>query len=144
MCSSDYIAIIAAFVAFLSLGAQLYVGNNDVGTNLYQHITTLFYNMNAPFLKYPELRPFFYENKEPSNLSEIDLNRIQVIAEMFLDTFEWVEHDIKRAKKFDKEAWRSFMTSIYSSSTILQEFHNQNPLWHPLFDNLIRKSKVRK
>ena len=49
MNSSDYIAIIAVVVAFLSLGAQFYVGKKDVGTNLYQHVTTLFNNMNNPF-----------------------------------------------------------------------------------------------
>ena len=37
MKSSDVIAIIAVVAAFLSLGAQIYVGKRDVGVNLYQH-----------------------------------------------------------------------------------------------------------
>lgn len=53
MSSSDLIAVIAICVAFLSLAAQIYIGKKDVGTNLYQHVTTLFTNMNTPFLEYP-------------------------------------------------------------------------------------------
>lgn len=138
MDGSDYIAIIAIIVAFLSVGAQIYVGKKDVGTDLYQHVTTLFVNMNNPFLEYPELRPYFYENKHPEGLKEEDYNRSIVIAEMFLDTFEWVEHDINKATQIDKKAWEEYMFSIYSSSVIVREFHEKNPLWHPLFNSLLQ------
>lgn len=50
-----------------------------------------------------------------------------MIAEMFLDTFEWVKHDIKRATTVDKESWREFMIGVYSSSIVIREFHEKNP-----------------
>lgn len=137
--SSDVIAIIAVVAAFLSLGAQIYVGKREVGVNLYQHVTNLFNSLNAPFLEYPQLRPYFYDNKKPENLNLEDNNRIEVIAEMFLDTFEWVEHDIQKAKKIDKDSWRDFMIGVYSSSDVIKSFHEKNPSWHPLFNKLIQK-----
>lgn len=142
---SDLIAVLAILIAFMSLAAQIYIGNNDVGTNLYQHVTTLFTNMSTPFLEYPELRVYFYENEAPTNLNSRDYYRVIVIAEMFLDTFEWVEHDIKRARPVDKESWRDFMIGVYSSSIVMREFHEKNPSWHPLFNKLIetRLKKVK-
>ena len=140
MNNSDYIAIIAVIVAFLSLGAQIYVGKKDVGATLYQHVTSLFNNLNAPFLEHPELRPYFYENRSPHDLSAENQHRALVIAEMFLDTFEWVEHDITKAKKVDKDSWRDYMLDVYASSIIVRNFHEKNPSWHPLFDALVQKT----
>lgn len=143
MNNSDLIAIIAIFVAFLSLAAQMYIGKKDVGTSLYQHVTILFNNMNMPFLQYPELRVYFYENGVPTDLNRENYNRVMVIAEMFLDTFEWIEHDIKRASTVDRESWRDYMIGIYSSSVAIREFHEKNPSWHPLFNNLLIANKVK-
>ena len=142
MNSSDLISIIAIIVASFSLGAQIYIGKKDVGTNLYQHVTNLFTNMNTPFLQYPELREFFYDNKAPLNLDKESYYRVIVIAEMFLDTFEWVEHDIRRATSVDKKSWREYMIGVYSSSVIIREFHENNPSWHPLFNKLLCNYKI--
>ena len=100
--------------------------------------------MNNPFLEYPELRPYFYDNKKaPENICVKDYNRIIVIAEMFLDTFEWVEHDISQATYIDKKSWRDYMISVYSTSDVIQNFHKANPTWHPLFNNLINSSNIQ-
>lgn len=144
MNSSDFLSIVAIAVAFFSLITQVYIGKKDVGTNLYSHVTSLFSNLNAPFLEYPQLRPYFYNGKDPEDLAEEELYRATVITEIVLDTFEWVEHDIKRATQTDKESWRDFMIGVYSQSSLVKDFHDANPSWHPLFDKMIMSKGIRK
>ena len=73
------------------------------------------------FKDYPELRPYFYENKtlEPE---DPQYDRALIVAEYCFDLFE---HVVQKRRKMSAELWKTwkyYIQRIYGGSPILQAF----------------------
>ena len=140
---SDVLSILALAVSFVALFVKFVFSRKSLRASLYQKVTELFFSLHQPFLEHPEMRAYFYEGKSHLSAEDAVLARLKVTGEMFLDTFEWIMHDIDNSDHEDVESWENFILHIYRNSSITREIHKGHPEWHPLFQKLlVRKTHV--
>lgn len=141
---SDVLSILALAVSFVALFVKFFFSRKSLRVSLYQKVTELFFSLHQPFLEHPEMRAYFYEGKSHTGAEDAELARLRVTGEMFLDTFEWIMHDIDNSDHEDVESWEDYILHIYANSSITREMHIMHPEWHPLFQKLlVRKNHAR-
>lgn len=141
---SDYLSLLAIFVALVSAYAALRVDKKAIHLEAFHRVTDLFIKMDEVFIEYPEARPYFYEDKVLPSNETVQSQRVLMIAEFVLDVFDWVCHDCVGAGKEDVESWREFMASVFETSPVLTDFHSTHREWHPVLDQVLFSDRPEK
>lgn len=84
------------------------------------------------FLRYPDLRPYFYGGRYPSKDDPQLINRAETVAETILDLFEVVILQRERfAIAWSKETWDAYMSHMFASSRFLCDYLDRSAGWFP-------------
>ena len=98
----------------------------------WQNIMSILFNLGSYLIQNPNLRPYFYENK---NLPEEDSNRqaVLLLSIMYLDFFEYLlisEKKMADAWDWSKETWNTWIIDMFKKSCVLRESIEQNSSWY--------------
>jgi hypothetical protein len=99
------------------------------------------YNQSLSIMKFfaenPELRPFFYDNRELS-LAADDLQRLKILstAEMVAGFMELVALQLEEQLPEIRPRWKAYVCDAYASSPVLREHLESCRTWYA--DDLLR------
>lgn len=101
--------------------------------------------MDKIFLEHPELRPYFYENIDISQITDDDTRRrVMIVAEYQLDYFDLVMTQLDYIptdgdSQEDKENWNKYFADSFAKSPALCKRIGDNPDWY--MTRLVKISK---
>ncbi|MGY3520623.1 hypothetical protein [Micromonospora haikouensis] len=107
----------------------------------YHGVIGLLRELDKTFIEHPEIRPYFYGGK-PLAADDPQLPRVQAVAELVLDSFEWIWY---KRKSFDAEnggGWKAYMVDTFSSSPALQTHYAKSASWYPGITRLIADCSI--
>ncbi|WP_330460543.1 hypothetical protein OIB37_28885 [Streptomyces sp. NBC_00820] len=104
-------------------------------TTSYHAGTDLFMEVNRVFVEHPEVRPYFYDGKELTE-GDPNSNRVQAVAELMLDVFEWIWHRREGITEADRQAWADYVGQMFRLSPALRKYHLDHLAWHPTITEL--------
>jgi len=130
MGSSDVLAMVAIVAAILSAIYSYRLSRRAHHASTYYGAIGLLRELDKTFIEYPDTRPYFYDGK-PVDGDESSRQRVQAVAELVLDTFEWIWHrqDVLNAK--NEVGWQTYIVDTFSSSPALQEYYASYAPWYP-------------
>ncbi|WP_320067665.1 hypothetical protein [Micromonospora sp. RTGN7] len=134
--SSDILAIAAIIAALLSAIYSYRLSRRAHDTSIYYGVIGLFRELDKTFIEHPEVRPYFYEGK-PVDVDDPNLQRVRAVAELVLDTFEWIWYRRKELNAEAEEGWMAYIFDTFYSSQALQEHYVRFPSWYPGIRRLI-------
>jgi hypothetical protein len=87
--------------------------------------------LDRVFIEYPELRPYFYEEKDIAKEDPL-YNRVVAVAEMHLDTFDYA---LKHAEDFQNYepfpgSEKVWMQDMFRKSPILRHYLQTKKAWY--------------
>lgn len=139
---SDYIAALAVAISVAASWLAYYASMKSHQTATKSHEassyhagTDLFLQLDLVFVEHPHVRPYFYNGKA---LTEGDpyYHRVQAVAELMLDVFEWIWHRREGISDVDRQAWADYVGSMFALSPVLREYHLGHLAWHPTITDL--------
>ncbi|KXK63670.1 hypothetical protein AWW66_01520 [Micromonospora rosaria] len=107
----------------------------------YYGVIGLFRELDKTFIEYPDVRPYFYDGK-PVDVDGPTAYRIRAVAELVLDTFEWIWHRQKDLDTNGEDGWRAYIVDMFSSSPALQQHYAGSTSWYPGITRLIADRAV--
>lgn len=134
--SSDVLAIAAIMAAILSAIYSYRLSRKSHHVATYYGVINLFRELDKTFVEYPDLRPYVYDGKTVE-LDDPNRHRVQAVAELVLDTFEWIWLRQKDLNAKDEDGWRAYIADTFSSSPALQQHYARFASWYPGITRLI-------
>ena len=130
MASSDILAVVAITASLFSAIYSYRLSRQAHQVSTYYGAVGLFRELDRTFVEYPEIRPYFYDGK---NVDDDDPNRhrVQAVAELVLDAFEWIWHRQRNLKAGGEGGWRAYIVETFSSSPALQQHYVKSTSWYP-------------
>lgn len=119
-------ALIAAF-GIVFVWRQVRLQAQDSRTELVTTMTALMISVSGVFVRYPEMRKYFYENKAPD--SE-DYARAIAIAVTIADAMDHISANLDRMEPQVQAAWTNYMRDIYNGSVILRTYLEDHWAWY--------------
>jgi hypothetical protein len=98
----------------------------------YLNMLELMVSIDRFFIDKPELKPYFYNNKEVDAKDPIEKDRLESVAEMMMDFFEAVYHQKGSLPVATFNAYKRYMRRIYEHSPVLKDFLGKNE-WGQLY-----------
>lgn len=98
----------------------------------YLSMLELMVTIDRFFIEKPELKPYFYGNKEVDAKDPVEKDRLESVAEMIMDFFEAVYHQQGSLPAATVAAYESYMRKIYNHSPVLKDFLGKNE-WGQLY-----------
>jgi hypothetical protein len=99
----------------------------ETNVALYAHME----NVRAVFQNHPEIRPYFYENRDIDPRDPLYDLAIST-AESMVDLFELVTFLRATVQTDSWETWKIYMRKLYELSPVLRLFVEQNDTWYTL------------
>ena len=98
-------------------------------SGVYQSITDTMIDIDRLFVERPELRGHFYDEEL---LPDVPLERARVLAaaELLLDFMDNVITQAPHMPEYLNGPWRTYMTSLMESSSVLRDFWEENRPWY--------------
>jgi len=127
---SSIVTAIVAIVTLFLIYKQLKDVNENILGQTYQNIYERMIEIDRFFIENPELKAYFYYNKEFVNDDENFKAKLHSIAEMMIDYFDSVFYQkfCMRKETFDAKAF--YFGDIYNNSPIIREYLDQPGLEH--------------
>ena len=112
---------------------MLMQSRGDVNERLYSQSLSIM----TFFAEHPELRPFFYDNKELKQAAtELERSKVLTAAEMVGGFMELVALEIEEQKPEIQTRWKMYILDAYNSSPVLREHLASCAAWYA--DDLLR------
>ena len=112
---------------------MLLQSRGDVNERLYSQSLSIM----TFFAEHPELRPFFYDNKELKQAAtELERSKVLTAAEMVGGFMELVALEIEGQKPEIQSRWKTYIVDAYNSSPVLREHLASCAAWYA--DDLLR------
>lgn len=117
----EILTVIITLGGFLAVVYQLRQLESATRGEIHDMLSSQMREVLAIFKDYPDLRPYFYENKriEPGNPQ---YDRALIVAEYYFDLFE---HVVQKRPKMSTELWETwlyYIQRLHGASPILQDF----------------------
>lgn len=140
----EVISLIVSATGFIAVAISLFLSRRQTQEMVQQskHLAatltgTVYFSMaNAMFfvdeifIRYPELRAYFYQSKEIDK-SHPDFNRVRAIAELILDYFVTVLLQIKDFPSVYPESWWiEYITDMFANSPMLCRSLRDTQEWY--------------
>jgi hypothetical protein len=110
---------------------QIKYQGDAIRASVIQGITTQMLTIDQAFIAYPQLRRFFYEDKEPIAKGHEEYDRALSVAEMLVDLIDCVvslkghmDEDI------DLPGWYAYARELYNRSIPIQDFAGRYAQWY--------------
>ncbi|MBM7080315.1 hypothetical protein [Micromonospora humida] len=135
------LALVAIVVSLLSAfyGYRLSRQAHQVST--YYGAIGLFRELDKTFVEHPDIRPYIYDGK-PLADDDPNRHRVQAVAELVIDAFEWIWYRRKKLNAKAEEGWRAYIVEIFSSSPVLQQHYVRYESWYPGITRLIAERSI--
>jgi heme/copper-type cytochrome/quinol oxidase subunit 2 len=104
----------------------------SVESNVFSTVTTQNLAEDKVFIKYPEVRPFFYNGKKLSPGDPLR-HRVLATAEYLLDLFDSMSTQLKkypRLWRHEKNAWEQNIIDMFAWSPVLCNYLEVNKDWY--------------
>ena len=135
----EKLSLIISFLSALSIGSifvQFWQTKTNLQASMYATITTETLEMDKIFLAHPNLRPYFYEDKDISEITDDETrHKVMIIAEYQLDYFDLVMTQLDyiptdKDSKEDKDNWDKYFADSFAHSPALCRRIGLNPDWY--------------
>jgi hypothetical protein len=143
---SDLIKLIVSVASFVTVCVTLFFlvlqnrtivmqtkfNLQSVESNVFNTMTNQALASDEIFLRYPEIRPYFYSGKA---LVENDplADKVKSAAEYYLDYFESLTTQLKKYPniwRFERNAWEANIIDMFAWSPVLCQFLEINQAWY--------------
>lgn len=148
--TSAVASMVGAFTAAIGLYAiwrTLRHAEKQNENSIYQLVTSRMASITQTFLELPELRPYFYDGRDPADLSSTDPllhARVQAMCEMLFDHAEVV---LARPQVMGSlgESYRAYFCDLVSHSLALQDYWRKRRHWYiaslqEIFDGVVNRA----
>lgn len=115
--------IIVAQTKFALQSVEGNVFSTETGQNL---------QTDEIFLRYPELRPYFYQGKDISARDPL-AERVKAVAEFLLDYYDSQTTQLKKYPgmwRYEKGSWEANITDMFAWSPVLCRYLETNRAWY--------------
>jgi hypothetical protein len=148
------VALFGNFVLFVSvvlLGLQVREmakqsshGARATLASVYQAMNDNMLQINRLFIDRPALRPYFYGERELTDESPDERERVEATAELFINFIDNVLTQMPLLPSNLAAPWRTYFGSVITSSPVLSEFWKRRREWYSeemraLLDPLTRR-----
>jgi hypothetical protein len=126
----------------VSLGSAFYsyrLSRRAHHVNTYYGAISLFRDLDNVFISYPELRAYFYGGKQATG-DDSNAMRVQAVAELVCDVFEWIWHRQEKLTGSDKGGWQAYILDTFAQSPALRHHFVQHTSWYPGVARLLREN----
>jgi hypothetical protein len=119
------------FSGFITLGGfifvlhQLKISARSLKSQARGHLYQMDQVVYKLFVDKPDLRPYFFEDKEPPPATDTMRSEVLATAELLSDLFEHVVHGIDDVDDGVREPWRRHMREMYQKNRSLKAFLDQ-------------------
>jgi hypothetical protein len=134
--SSDVLSIVAIVASLFSAVYSYRLSRQAHHVSTYYGAISLFRELDKTFVEFPETRPYFYDGK-PVNPDDPDRHRVQAVAELVLDAFEWVWYRQEKLNAEGEWGWKAYIVETFYSSPALQQHYARRRSWYPGITRLI-------
>ncbi|QHT55028.1 hypothetical protein GXP71_02290 [Cellulomonas sp. H30R-01] len=140
MGTSEVIAGLALTASIISLLISWRSAHRSTKITTYRSATDLTLDIDHQFVEHPELRPYFYQGREPSDVDATLSARVDAMAELMLDCFECIWDIRKTYSAADRISWGHYILDMLGTSPAMQRmFAERRPQdWYPALDDLHR------
>jgi hypothetical protein len=134
---------LAFVVSVVLLAIQLRNGTRATLASVYQAMNGDMLQINRLFVDQPLLRPYFYGEKELTDESPDERERVHATAELFINFIDNVLTQMPLLPSSLAEPWRTYFVSVTATSPVLRDFWNRRREFYSdemrkLLDPLIR------
>jgi hypothetical protein len=148
---TEIIQLVSAAVLLLSVGVlawqareftrQTRIANQVAGANAQLASTERMNEVLGIFVQYPELRPYFYGGRTPSN-DETSQQRLETIADMLADVVETSLDIAHRLPSFSYNLsdWEDYAQFMLTNGPVFRSWIDQHPHWFPTLARLSAQS----
>jgi hypothetical protein len=98
--------------------------------SVYQAMNDNMLQINRLFIDRPLLRPYFYGEQELTDESPEERERVEATAELFTNFIDNVLTQLPLLPSNLAEPWRTYFTSVTTSSPVLREFWERRREWY--------------
>ncbi|MCL2881912.1 MAG: hypothetical protein FWF45_03340 [Coriobacteriia bacterium] len=140
---SAILASLAIFISVASFIVSTLMYRSEIKNENYADSNQWFMEFDRIMIEYPMARPYMYDKKElEPGLSQEERDRITGIAELMLDTAEWIADRKHGLTQEDELAQRKFIVDSLCNSPVALEHISNNPDWHPHIAQIARDGKL--
>lgn len=134
--SITFIAVVVAAISLIALFRQ--TRENSKQTRLaarasqaaaYHNIVTAMSDIERLFFENPELRPYFYDDKELDHKGK-DADRVCILAEMFVDFMDNAMVQSNLLESYEWTGWEDYFRDIYKSSPAIRSYWREHRQWY--------------
>jgi hypothetical protein len=130
-------SIISVMIATAAVFLANRAASTEMSVTTYQGATQLMLEVDRIFLNHPELRPFFYDDVEPT--PDVDRNLINAAVEFMLDAFECIWDQRPHFSAPDYDSWAEYIVDRFGTSPVLRQFYRDHAGWYPTLDSLLKE-----
>ena len=120
------LALVAVIVSLSLLRAQGLAQRDATLVIAYQNMTAQMADMYRFFLDNVDLRPYFFEGKEPPSAQD-ERHRVLAAAEMYVNL---IDNVLTQCPALNREGitadWEAYFRDVYTSSPAIREFWGQH------------------
>jgi hypothetical protein len=98
--------------------------------SVYQAMNDNMLQINRLFVDQPSLRPYFYDELEPTEESPEERERIDAAAELFVNFIDNVLTQMPLLPGHLAQPWRTYFASVATSSPVLRDFWQRHREWY--------------
>lgn len=146
------LSLVFIFIQTLQATENLTKTTTNMKASMYATMTAQTLEMNKIFLQHPDLRPYFYDKKDLSEVPDKDIHhthhRIMIVAEYQLDYFDLLMTQLDyiptdEDSEEDKANWNKYFADSFANSPALCKRISLNPDWYMTRLVNISKEKCR-
>jgi len=143
---SDLIKLIVSVASFVTVCVTLFFlvlqnrtivmqtkfNLQSVESNVFNTMTNQALASDEIFLRYPEIRPYFYSGKALVENTPL-ADKVKSAAEYYLDYFESLTTQLKKYPniwRFERNAWEANIIDMFAWSPVLCQFLEINQAWY--------------
>jgi hypothetical protein len=143
---SDLIKLIVSLASFVTVCVTLFLlvmqnrtivmqtkfNLQSVESSVFGTMTNQSLASDDVFLRYPELRPYFYSGKSLVKNDPMG-DKVKSVAEFYLDYFESLATQLKKYPnlwRFEKNAWEANIIDMFAWSPALCQYLEINQAWY--------------
>ena len=116
------LAFVGVIVSLLLLRAQGLAARDATLVVVYQNMTAQMADMDRFLLEHLDLRPYFFDGKEPPR-AEDERNRVLAVAEMYVNLMDNVLTQSPVLNRAGITAdWEAYFRGVYETSPVIREF----------------------
>ncbi len=126
--------------------AQTKYASQSVESNVFSTVTSQNLSTDEIFLKYPELRPYFYQGKDIKEGDPLS-GQVQAAAEYLLDFYDSQSTQLKKYPniwRYEKGSWEANISDMFAWSPVMCRYLEANKEWYDDYLMILKTAGEKK